>query len=295
MSGSPIAIPDEPVLLAVPDEGRSTLASIAEDGVAARGSAYGRMMHRLLYPDCPGNVSPDVAAGAPFDGYPGGKGSAGTAQKIIRLFPPHSMYVELCLGNGSVLRAKNPALRSIGVEKDPAVVGAWKRAAYPGLEVLQACAIYWLETIGPTLPRDALVYADPPYPLSTRKHRRIYRCEMTDADHARLLNALDALKCSVFVSTYDNPMYRARLGLWNRETFDAGTRGGKRTECVYWRAGDTDTFGVDVRFVGRNFRERERIKRKTARWVNNLKGMRQDERSAVLQALIDAYGEGIRK
>jgi DNA adenine methylase len=41
----------------------------------------------------------------------------------------------------------------------------------------------------------------------------------------------------------------------------------------------------DYRFLGQNFRERERIKRKKSRWVNRLKTMPTLERRALLAAL----------
>lgn len=37
---------------------------------------------------------------------------------------------------------------------------------------------------------DVLVYADPPYLLSTRKMKKQYACEMTDTDHVELLKVL---------------------------------------------------------------------------------------------------------
>lgn len=264
--------------------------------------SYGRMVHDALFNDCPGCADvPTTAADdgtRPFATYRGGKGSAGTAERIIRLFPPHSMYVEGCLGNGTILRTKTPALQSIGIEENPEVAAAWRRVKWPGLVLVESCVIAWLEKNGRKLPADALVYVDPPYPWETRskRHRHMYGAyEWPPEKHDRLLAALDALGCSVFVSTYDSPKYRERLGLWNRDTFQAGTRGGARTECVYWRAGQTNRFGVDVRFVGRDYRERERIKKKAARWVARLKAMPEAERSGILSACIDAYGEGIRK
>jgi DNA adenine methylase len=41
----------------------------------------------------------------------------------------------------------------------------------------------------------------------------------------------------------------------------------------------------DYRFLGKDFRERERIKRKKARWLGKLKGMGQLERYAILEAV----------
>jgi site-specific DNA-adenine methylase len=227
----------------------------------------------------------------PFTTYPGSKDAAGSAQRIIRTFPPHSIYVELFLGGGAVLRRKTPALRSIGLDRDPRVVRRWRAVQWPGLEVFCCDAIEWLEQWGPALPGDALVYADPPYPLGTRSKRRLYRYELSDEDHARLLAALDALPCSVVVSSYANPLYARKLAGWDHDQWRAATRGGARTEHVWFRRSTIARFGEDTRCVGQNFRERERLKRKASRWVAKVRAMPPRERAAILAAVIAAYGE----
>jgi DNA adenine methylase len=63
---------------------------------------------------------------------------------------------------------------------------------------------------------DVLIYVDPPYPLDTRSGR-MYRHEMTDADHAELLEVLDAHPGPVLLSGYANPLYDERLKHWHRE------------------------------------------------------------------------------
>lgn len=55
-----------------------------------------------------------------------------------------------------------------------------------------------------------LIYADPPYLLSTRS-KRLYRNEMTDQDHEELLETLDEHPGPVLLSGYAHPMYDKRL------------------------------------------------------------------------------------
>ena len=62
-----------------------------------------------------------------------------------------------------------------------------------------------------------LIYCDPPYVLSTR-HGKQYRCEMTDDDHIRLLEALKRHSGPVLISGYASPMYDHALAGWNRAT-----------------------------------------------------------------------------
>lgn len=80
---------------------------------------------------------------------------------------------------------------------------------------------------------NVLIYADPPYVLSTR-HGKQYRCEMDDAAHADLLEALMAHQGPVIISGYDNPMYNSALHSWYRSEIDAMTQTSKKRREVLW-------------------------------------------------------------
>lgn len=226
----------------------------------------------------------------PFLSYPGSKDASGAAERILSHLPDHSVYVETHLGGGAIMRRKPPALRSIGIDLDGDVIARWRALNRPGLELVHGCATAWLREHGPHLPADALVYADPPYVQATRTKKRLYRCEMSDRQHEELLDALLALPCSVIVSGYHSDLYAARLAGWRTDSFDVMTRGGVRTEWLWMRtsiAGFADGAGAP----GRDFRERERIKRKVTRWRANFASMPKVERDAVLRALIAEYGD----
>lgn len=80
---------------------------------------------------------------------------------------------------------------------------------------------------------DVLIYADPPYPLETRSGR-MYKHEMTDADHAELLDVLDEHPGPVLLSGYDNTLYNERLRHWHREERQALAEAGRiRTEILW--------------------------------------------------------------
>lgn len=81
--------------------------------------------------------------------------------------------------------------------------------------------------------KNVLIYADPPYVLSTRSGKN-YNYEMTDEDHVKLLKALIKHKGPVVLSGYDNPIYGDYLKHWNKFTFDAlAEKGKKRTEVIW--------------------------------------------------------------
>lgn len=81
---------------------------------------------------------------------------------------------------------------------------------------------------------DTLIYADPPYVLSTRKGRKLYAHEMSDADHLLLLDALDAHPGPVALSGYRCGLYDERLTSWRRAEIEVqAEKGQTRTECLW--------------------------------------------------------------
>lgn len=77
------------------------------------------------------------------------------------------------------------------------------------------------------------MYLDPPYLLNTRC-RKIYKHEMTDADHVELLEAVVGSRAKVMVSGYRSEMYDRYLAGWEKVTFKSCAEHGKaRTEVVW--------------------------------------------------------------
>ena len=80
---------------------------------------------------------------------------------------------------------------------------------------------------------NVLIYADPPYLLSTR-HGRQYKQEMSDQDHKDLLDVLLAHKEPVLISGYDSPLYSDRLRGWHREETTCFTQAHTSKREVLW-------------------------------------------------------------
>ncbi len=104
-----------------------------------------------------------------------------------------------------------------------------------------------------------LVYCDPPYMHETRGRCDLYRYEMTDQDHVRLLGTLRALRCFVMISGYWTQLYADMLKDWHASTFQTTNRAGQRTTEWLWCNFPEPVALHDYRYLGRNFRERERI------------------------------------
>lgn len=88
---------------------------------------------------------------------------------------------------------------------------------------------------------DVLHYVDPPYLPDVREPNRnsqkLYRYEMTVAEHEKLLNGLLGLEGMVILSGYDNDLYNDMLSGWKKESKEAlvsafrGTK--KQIECLW--------------------------------------------------------------
>lgn len=101
-------------------------------------------------------------------------------------------------------------LREVQIEQRPAVE-IIKRFNYPNV----------------------LIYADPPYVLSTRSGKN-YNYEMTDKDHIELIETLINHKGSVILSGYDNPIYQEHLKNWQKLSINTtAEKGMARVETIW--------------------------------------------------------------
>lgn len=230
--------------------------------------------------------------------YPGGKNGAGVYQQLINLMPPHHTYVEPFLGSGAVMRMKRPAPSTIGIDADAAAVEAFRSTSSPELasgakvKLIHGDALEFLRSY--PWRGGELVYCDPPYVMSSRRqHRPIYRCELTDEQHHELLRTLVQLPRTgpravmIMVSGYYSALYARYFDAcaWRHVTFQAQTRGGRSATEYVWLNFPEPLELHDYRYLGRDFRERERIKRKKLRWRKKLEGLPALERYAILSEI----------
>ena len=145
-----------------------------------------------------------------------------------------------------------------------------------------------------------LVYCDPPYVISTRSKTKHgcggylrYRFEMADVDHRRFLRAIQDLPCRVMVSGYDSPMYQAALKTWIHSTYQDMTRKGLKTESLWCNFEPPEELH-DYSYAGKDYRDRERIKRLVAREIARLNRRPPLDRRVLLAAIadIDRTGDG---
>lgn len=221
--------------------------------------------------------------------YPGGKGGNGVYQKIINLIPPHDVYIETHLGGGAIIHYKKPANVNIGIDIDPEVTNKWlscsttKNGDNTGFTIINDDAARWLSSHNFT--GSEFVYIDPPYLMETRKSGKLYNFEYSDDDHIQLLEIARKIPCMVMISGYYSSLYMSMLQGWNVLNFQAQTRQGLATEYLWFNYPEPSILH-DYSFLGDDFRERERIRKKRERWVNRLLKMPELERNAILSALL---------
>ena len=243
-------------------------------------------------------ASPELSI-LPGMSYPGGKAGAGVYQHLINLMPGHEIYIEPFLGGGAILARKKPAGLNIGIDLDPEAVRAYRRTN-PESESSQAREFRYLIGDGisflkgyPFDARPTLVYCDPPYLMSTRRRKdRLYKFEMDDERHYELLRLLKTLPAMVMISGYPSELYSRELRSWKTATFNATNRAGTPIIEFVWFNYSRPLALHDYRFLGENFRERERLKRKTARWTARLRRLPPFERFALMHAIEQAFSTG---
>lgn len=212
--------------------------------------------------------------------YFGSKATSGLCQPIIAMMPPHDTYIETHLGGGAIMKRKPPALKNIGIDIDPKPLAAFDDN-YP-VQKIQGCAHRFLADY-PYQGRE-LIYSDPPYLHHTRTSNRRYRFEYQEEDHIDLLSLLKTLPCSIILSGYPSTLYDDLLTGWRTTELQVMNQGGVRTEKLWYN------FSIDrvhwASFAGKNFTDRQRIKRKAASWGKQYQAMPRAERVAVLAAMM---------
>ena len=213
--------------------------------------------------------------------YFGSKATSGLCQPIIAMMPPHTTYIETHLGGGAIMKRKPPALHNIGIDIDPRPLSKFA-CSYP-VDLVNGCAHQFLDSYD--WAGTELVYSDPPYLLHIRTSKRKYRFDYNESDHIDLLERLKTLPCQVILSGYASSLYDDLLQGWQSIELQVMNQGGVRSEKLWFN------FVVDrvhwASFAGKNFTDRQRIKRKAQRWGKNYGAMPKAERLAVLAALME--------
>lgn len=210
----------------------------------------------------------------------GSKATSGLCQAIIALMPPHDTYIETHLGGGAILKRKPAAMTNIGIDRNAKTLNKFT-APYP-TQLIHGCAHQFL--LDYSFTGRELIYCDPPYLQSTRSSDRRYRFDYSEQDHIELLNILKVLPCQIIISGYPSKLYDDKLSDWSHREIQVINHSGVRTEKLWFNFIPDKVHWAS--FAGKNFTDRQRIKRKAENWGKRYQAMPPNERLAVLAAML---------
>lgn len=221
--------------------------------------------------------------------WPGTKNGSGVAERLISQIPPHEIYIAPFAGHCAVASKMRPARRRIFVDLDERALNYW-RARQPAECYLTNCIdwlSHWFELdrfdSSPARRPEVFVHIDPPYYPGTCG-AGIYRHELSREEHARLLSVALRIPAAVMIAGYRCELYDAKLHEWRRMDYTVQTRGGPKRESV-WMNYAVPSELQDPRFIGRDKRDRERIRKRQRNMVNLVKRLPPLERQALLDML----------
>lgn len=221
----------------------------------------------------------------PFTTYFGGKESPGVYHQIINTFPPHTKYVEGFLGNGAILRNKKPAQINIAVDRDERVINKFKALEIPGVNFIHENFLHLINFLDES--PDTLIYLDPPYLKKTIKSKTRYNCEMTEQEHEELCFYVAGTKNKIVLSCYENDMYASLMPGLNKKHFQGWSHKGKTVETIYYNFEIDRLHQTDL--IGKDFTDRQRIKRKIQGHINKLHKLPALERQCLIDSIISEF------
>lgn len=232
-----------------------------------------------------------------INNYPGSKNGSGVKEWIINNIPEYEIFLELFGGSAIITRTLSQMVPEAtydvyeadeGTYNQLVEVKAREKAAYgiilyDGVNLLKS----WTETNRKTLP---FIYADPPYIKEARRGGRdLYNYEWTIDQHLEFLNFAIQYKGMMMISGYDHHIYNDVLSGWPTKTFRTMTRSGIAYEKI-WMNYEPENYPLaTTEFLGKNFTDRQRIKRKVQGYETRLRQMPLHERQAILTRLKNVF------
>lgn len=229
--------------------------------------------------------------------YPGNKHVQGAYHTIINHLPPCDVLISGFCGTCAVLTHIRPASKMMGIDLNmPKLLPYWKQPNMPPVALVQDSFFNFIKqfTFSKTTKQQYLLYLDPPYKLDTRRSERsLYKYEFTDEQHHELISLVNTLtnlsNIHIAISHYPCPLYDSLLKCgWRKIEYQTTTARGPVIEALYMNYPPPAALH-DYKFLGRDFTDRQRIKRRKNAFIAKFKQMPQLERMAILQELQKLY------
>lgn len=137
--------------------------------------------------------------------------------------------------------------------------------------------------------REHFVYLDPPYLVPNVD--KYYTHVLTEDEHRVLCRLFRRLPCGAALSGYASRIYEDELDGCRLVKIPTTNRAGRRVIEHLWLNFDPPQRYHDVRFIGTDRRERERIRRRQKHWSRGLAKLPAAERQAIFEACQAAHLE----
>lgn len=82
--------------------------------------------------------------------------------------------------------------------------------------------------------KDVLMYLDPPYVLGSRKGGKLYRYELEDEAHQRLLDLITRSRAKILISGYPSEQYDRLLAGWYMDMTWSQTTSAEKAKEIIW-------------------------------------------------------------
>ncbi len=219
--------------------------------------------------------------------YPGNKNIDGVYHKIINEIPKCEVFRELFAGSAAIAAHVATSGAKIVLNYKSAEAYSFLTDAFPGAIVTNDCAISLIKQFPEKPNRPEVTFLDPPYRHGTRPNNtELYTHEMTDDDHVQLLSAiLEKEQHHQFMIQHpDDELYNEKLSHWRKVEMTIRYHQKTSKEILYMNYQRPLQLQL-YNFLGKDFGERQRIKRKGDRHVARLLKLPDLERNYILQRL----------
>lgn len=130
------------------------------------------------------------------------------------------------------------------------------------------------------------IFADPPYMFSTRSTgKKYYKYEFSTQDHIEFLNYMISLPCKIMITHPECDLYNEYLKNWNKEDLNYMSRNGWFKDTVWTNYNTSDIELLNYDCLGKDFTDRQRIKRQRNNIVNKFKKLDNHIRLAIIKEL----------
>lgn len=222
--------------------------------------------------------------------YKGNKAIDGVYHKIINNIPKHSVYMELFAGGAAIARilyqvgamAPECVLNDLDTDVTKALAAEFQLATVKNENAIEIIAAILSDQ---NFCHDKFAFLDPPYKLETRPNSPIlYDNEMDDEDHVKLLYTILEAKFPIMVIHPKCELYDTMLNDWRQIEIKIRYHNKTSIEILYMNYPE-DLPLQCYNFLGKNWMDRQRIRRKGERLLKKITGLPKDEQNYLLNAL----------